>query len=76
MTKCKSFILTFEQRDYLRLTLYELSYCFILAADGTTKVVSGPTSILPKTPPTPGLNQQSVIRITPTSKSICYLNLK
>ncbi|XP_011164539.2 nucleosome-remodeling factor subunit NURF301 isoform X2 [Solenopsis invicta] len=37
------------------------------SADGTTKVVSGPTSILPKTPQTPGLNQQSLIRVTPTS---------
>ncbi|XP_018057443.1 PREDICTED: nucleosome-remodeling factor subunit NURF301 isoform X2 [Atta colombica] len=40
------------------------------SADGTTKVVSGPTSILPKTPPTPGLSQQSVIRITPTSTNV------
>ncbi|XP_011691661.1 PREDICTED: nucleosome-remodeling factor subunit NURF301 isoform X2 [Wasmannia auropunctata] len=37
------------------------------SADGTTKVVSGPTSILPKTPQTPGLNQQSLIRVTPTT---------
>ncbi|XP_036150042.1 nucleosome-remodeling factor subunit NURF301 isoform X2 [Monomorium pharaonis] len=37
------------------------------SADGTTKVVTGPTSILPKTPQTPGLNQQSLIRVTPTS---------
>ncbi|XP_077275780.1 nucleosome-remodeling factor subunit NURF301 E(bx) isoform X1 [Temnothorax americanus] len=37
------------------------------SADGTTKVVSGPTSILPKTPQTPGVNQQSLIRVTPTS---------
>ncbi|XP_018403305.1 PREDICTED: nucleosome-remodeling factor subunit NURF301-like isoform X2 [Cyphomyrmex costatus] len=37
------------------------------SADGTTKVVSGPTSILPKTPSTPGVSQQSVIRMTSTS---------
>ncbi|XP_018314724.1 nucleosome-remodeling factor subunit NURF301 isoform X2 [Mycetomoellerius zeteki] len=40
------------------------------SADGTTKVVSGPTSILPKTPPTSGLSQQSVIRMTPTSTNV------
>ncbi|XP_011646534.1 nucleosome-remodeling factor subunit NURF301 isoform X3 [Pogonomyrmex barbatus] len=37
------------------------------SADGTTKVVSGPTSILPKTPQAQGLNQQSLIRVTPTT---------
>ncbi|KAL6258442.1 hypothetical protein P5V15_010398 [Pogonomyrmex californicus] len=36
------------------------------SADGTTKVVSGPTSILPKTPQAQG-NQQSLIRVTPTT---------
>lgn len=40
------------------------------AADGTTRVVSGPTSILPKTPSTPNqgtANQQSLIKSTPTT---------
>lgn len=35
--------------------------------------MSGPTSILPKTPQTSGLNQQSLIRVTPTSKFTYYL---
>jgi len=52
---------------------FVLLYCFISAADGTTKVVTGPTSILPKTSQTQGVNQQSLIRVTPTSKFICYL---
>lgn len=57
----------------IRLTSYKLIYYFISAADGTTKVVSGPTSILPKTPQSQGLNQQSLIRVTPTSKFTYYL---
>ncbi|XP_072747484.1 LOW QUALITY PROTEIN: nucleosome-remodeling factor subunit NURF301 [Anoplolepis gracilipes] len=36
------------------------------SADGTTKVVSGPTSILPKTPQAQTLNQSSLIKITQT----------
>ncbi|XP_032667402.1 nucleosome-remodeling factor subunit NURF301 isoform X2 [Odontomachus brunneus] len=37
------------------------------SADGTTKVVSGPTSILPKTSQSPATNQlQSLIRVSPT----------
>ncbi|KMQ97122.1 nucleosome-remodeling factor subunit nurf301 [Lasius niger] len=36
------------------------------SADGTTKVVSGPTSILPKTPQAQTLNPSSLIKITQT----------
>lgn len=43
---------------------------YILAADGTTKVVSGPTSILPKTLQVQGSNQQSLIRVAPAGKFI------
>ncbi|KAL0125669.1 hypothetical protein PUN28_004623 [Cardiocondyla obscurior] len=37
------------------------------SSSGTTKVLSSPTNIVPKTPQTQGLNQQSLIRVTPTS---------
>lgn len=50
--------------------LYELLYCLVSAADGTTKVVTGSTSILPKTPQAQTLNQSSLIKITQTGKLI------
>lgn len=43
---------------------------FFSAADGTTRVISGPTSILPKTPQQQGQtpNQQSLIKVTGQGK--------
>lgn len=52
-----------------------LPYLHISAADGTTKVVSGPTSILPKTAQTQASNQlQSLIRVAQTGKFIYHMN--
>lgn len=45
-------------------------------ADGTTRMITGPTSILPKTPTTPG-GQQSLIKLqTPSGQNIPTVQLQ